>query len=1153
MDTTNPSQKQASIALDLSDGTKIPNVYEYFDDITQLLTYSTDPAEETDVFSFQLTNGNITIFADHYKMAELTITPVQNPNNVSGTGLFVANIEETTPIIVGDTTGVPIPPVQVSDTFTVNINYDINMTTTGFIGRFTFNSMLLRVVNINTSFTGYTLMNLNSPPGQAVVTGLALGSGINLTEGLIFDVEFEALDEGVTSVEAAIEILYNGTDFLAVGSGSSGGFTNTASSQVMIGSSEDLYDNEISAVVSINELSTLDEFITLSRDLVNNFPVNEDYNNDTIISVDDVVFGAKVVTGLAHYLGSVSATPVQDSPNCTLLVDVSFNGIGELLPFPETTFSFVLLTHPDVRLLAQSKPRHGRFVSQHSMAVLFEADPVDDIGGFTLELVTPITVVDNIGISVILLTGDYYNSTSYDHLTIFTLSQNGEQSIPVNVESQRSPLISLEDVTIGTMDTGFMPLDFINNTRRSDYCYFDRGGDYVVRPPENTTVGTIIYNVSAVEPGFPTNNDMYFAAVNPGNGTETFMFTDNTTGGIRLVRPLDREEISYYTLYFDAIYSLPNGSTVMLGPALISIRVADINDNTPQIAASVINQSRVYDEDVSVNISVITIVATDRDIDENGRISYSIIDGNDLGNFYIDPDTGELIIFQSLDREIADSYTLEIQASDNGIEPRMNTTFVFITVNDINDNPPVFNQSVYNASINENSPNTTVVPNLQLNAVDVDLNSGFYFELVNGSDLPFELDQSGLFTVMGDLDTEQQDLYAIEVRAIDNDNGLNTTTLVLINIVDVNDNAPQFNQTYEYYFEIDATLGSVVGSVFATDADRTTNGQIKYDILNSEVFGIHPDTGVITTVKPYDGTASRLHNLTVIATDLGEPPLNDTTYVHVILIESQVVSFMPSNGIFLLGDPRWVEDVVYDQVIGFPFNIDIGEPTSVSAQFGLSPVLDSNVVVPNNGDTAVSIKVLVLQDRIYFDQRMLTILVQASDERGITIPSPTMITVSVTPSTELAAIQNVTKISRCTTSERQGFCIVQLVDFPLNWFNKSPLESGDNVTVLADIGYNATTERTTVDIETHPLYNSDQINNDASLLLIGPTHLSVSGQNYTMEMYISVTNNAPVQSTVDGNLLLRRVSILGPTTTTQNDAAAINIAVAGNNWDCSKC
>ena len=227
------------------------------------------------------------ITADHYKMAELTISPVDNPNNVYGTGLFVANIEEIEPIIVGSTTGVPIPPVQVSDTFTVNIHYNISMMASGFVAKFTFNSTLLRVISIDSSFTGYTLMNLNSPPGQAVATGIVLGNGLYLDDGLTFDVEFEALDEGVSPIEVAIEILYDHFNHTAVGSG---GLITSGSSRVMIGSSEYLYNNEIPAIVSVDELLTLGEYIMLSRDLVNNPTVNADRNNDTITSVDDVVF-----------------------------------------------------------------------------------------------------------------------------------------------------------------------------------------------------------------------------------------------------------------------------------------------------------------------------------------------------------------------------------------------------------------------------------------------------------------------------------------------------------------------------------------------------------------------------------------------------------------------------------------------------------------------------------------------------------------------------------------------------------------------------------------------------------------------------------------------------------------------------------------------
>ena len=1142
------TQKTASISLQLSDNTVIPNVYDYFSNSpSDFLSYSTDPIEDS-VFSFDLDTGAITIHKDHYKMAELIISLVNNPNNISGSGLFIANVDDGESILVGSATGIPIPPVSISDTFTVPIFYNVSINATSYIARFQFSEMVLRAVSVSVPFHRPILTNLNAPPGQVTITGLLLGDEhYNVQNGLKFDVVFEALNVGVSPIEAAIELLYDGYSYSS---------TNFGSGAVIIGASENYYD-VMNSMVSVGQLlfALQNEFIILSRDLVH-VTVENDLNNDTITSVDDVVFGIKLVTGLAFYLRNIVATPVQDSDNCTLLVGVSYSGIGDIPPDPRSIYSFVFLTNPDVELLSISKPRFGGYVSQLDMAVLYEADPNED--GYTLELVTPITVLNNIGISVIQLVGDYSNRTDYDHLNIFALTKNIEQSVLVDVTSQRSPLISLEDVRIGTMATGFEPLTFINNTHRSDYCYFDNDGVYIVQPPENTTVNTIIYNVLAVEPGFPTNSEVYDLVAT--NASSTFMFVDRVTGGLRLIQPLDFEEIGFYFFTFTATYTLSNGSTVTIGPADIIIQVADINDNTPQIDATTINQTMTFDEDVAVNTNVITIIATDRDFNENGRITYSIVSGDELGQFFIDPDNGNITITRPLDREYIASYDLQIQVSDNGVEPRTSITYVFITLNDINDNPPFFDREVYNVSINENSPNGTRVPGLLLVADDPDIGGTFTYSLINDTDFPFDFNRDSEFTLIDDvLDTELQDVYtAIAVVTDDENVSLTSTALIVINIGDVNDNAPVFIEALEnqYYVEIDSPL-SEVGFVFATDADRTTNKQIAYDLISDvTMFGIDPDTGVISAVEPYDGTSNRLQTLTIIARDMGTPQLNDTTLVYIILIESQVVSFLPSNGLSLLGYPSWVEDIVYDQQLGVPFAVDIGDTTMVTAQFGASVAEGfSDVFIPIVGDPAINIEMLVLQEIIHYDLRTITVLIQAEDARN-TIPLPSLIMVTITPSEELRLIQNIIKTGSCMTTENQGFCVVQLVDFPLEWFNKEPDNVGDHVTVSAsllnDIGNVVVTKEATIGVETHPIYNVAAVDSNARMLLIGPTHLSISSEIYTMEIYIRVTNGAPEQTNINGDMVLQRVSIIRTNTITENGVTVINNGTAGVNWECCK-
>ena len=61
--------------------------------------------------------------------------------------------------------------------------------------------------------------------------------------------------------------------------------------------------------------------------------------------------------------------------------------------------------------------------------------------------------------------------------------------------------------------------------------------------------------------------------------------------------------------------------------------MTDINDNAPQFSKTVYNVAVTEGADVGTN--VITVVATDKDIGMNSRISYEIASGNIDSKFII--------------------------------------------------------------------------------------------------------------------------------------------------------------------------------------------------------------------------------------------------------------------------------------------------------------------------------------------------------------------------------------------------------------------------------------------------------------------------------------------------------------------------------------
>lgn len=79
----------------------------------------------------------------------------------------------------------------------------------------------------------------------------------------------------------------------------------------------------------------------------------------------------------------------------------------------------------------------------------------------------------------------------------------------------------------------------------------------------------------------------------------------------------------------------------------------------------------------------------------------------------------KLVLISVLNRETRDTYHLRIIAQDGGSPTKSGAMDVIVTVEDTNDNPPVFQNSSYFASISESSPIGSTV--LQLHAIDKDL------------------------------------------------------------------------------------------------------------------------------------------------------------------------------------------------------------------------------------------------------------------------------------------------------------------------------------------------------------------------------------------------------------------------------------------------
>uniref|UniRef100_A0A3B4GRZ4 Cadherin 24 n=1 Tax=Pundamilia nyererei TaxID=303518 RepID=A0A3B4GRZ4_9CICH len=255
------------------------------------------------------------------------------------------------------------------------------------------------------------------------------------------------------------------------------------------------------------------------------------------------------------------------------------------------------------------------------------------------------------------------------------------------------------------------------------------------------------------------------------------------------------------------------------------------------------------------------------DMDRNdGRTKY-VLRGEGAGSvFVIDEKTGNIHVTKPLDREEKDEYRLIATATDRQTDRALEPSSQFIIrVQDINDNPPVFDEGPYSATVPEMANIGTSI--IQVTATDADdptygNSAKLVYTLVQGQQY-FSVDpQTGILrTAVPDMDRETQDQYLVVLQAKDMGGhlgGLSGTTTVTVRLTDVNDNPPRFTQSM-WSFSVSelAIPGAEIGRISAMDADLGENAKLEYTILEGEsgdtfnITGLNQEA-VITLNKAVD-------------------------------------------------------------------------------------------------------------------------------------------------------------------------------------------------------------------------------------------------------------------------------------------------------------
>uniref|UniRef100_A0A2R8ZZA5 Protocadherin alpha 5 n=1 Tax=Pan paniscus TaxID=9597 RepID=A0A2R8ZZA5_PANPA len=366
----------------------------------------------------------------------------------------------------------------------------------------------------------------------------------------------------------------------------------------------------------------------------------------------------------------------------------------------------------------------------------------------------------------------------------------------------------------------------------------------------------------------------------------------NLQNGILFVNSrIDREELcgrsAECSIHLEVIVDRP------LQVFHVDVEVKDINDNPPVFPATQKNlfiaESRPLDSRFPLE------GASDADIGENALLTYRLSPNE---YFFLDVPTSNqqvkplgLVLRKLLDREETPELHLLLTATDGGKPELTGTVQLLIMVLDNNDNAPVFDRTLYTVKLPENVSIGTLVIHPNASDLDEGLNGDIIYSF--SSDVSpdikskFHMDPlSGAITVIGHMDFEESRAHKIPVEAVDKGfPPLAGHCTVLVEVVDVNDNAPQLTLTsLSLPIPEDSQPGTVITLISVFDRDFGVNGQVTCSLTPHVPFKL------VSTFKNYyslvldsalDRESVSAYELVVTARDAGSPSLWATASVSV--------------------------------------------------------------------------------------------------------------------------------------------------------------------------------------------------------------------------------------------------------------------------------
>ncbi|NWT02465.1 CAD19 protein, partial [Mionectes macconnelli] len=443
-------------------------------------------------------------------------------------------------------------------------------------------------------------------------------------------------------------------------------------------------------------------------------------------------------------------------------------------------------------------------------------------------------------------------------------------------------------------------------------------GPYVATVPEMSPEGTSVIQVTATDgddPSYGNSARLLYSLIQG----QPYFSVEPKTGVIRMASEMDRETKDQYLVIIEA-KDMVGQPGAFSATATVTINLSDINDNPPKF------QQRLYhmsvSEDAPMGTTVGKVFAEDNDIGENAAMNYSIEgDSSHVFDIITDSETQEGIVLlkKIVDYESKRRYSIQAKVVNKFIDERFlkegpfeDKTIIKINVEDA-DEPPVFTSDSYVMEIVEGAMSGSLVGVVTARDPDDD-DSPVRYSIVQSMPLKrlFSINEhNGTIITTKPLDREIASWHNITVTATETRNPEKISEAnVYIQVLDVNDNAPEFPKYYETFVCENAVSGQLIKTVSAVDRDDSAEDHHFYfslapEATNNSHFTVKDNqdntAGVFTNKSGFRREEQFFFYLPVLIQDSGNPPLTSTNTLTVTVCDcdTEVNTFYCRYGAFM--------------------------------------------------------------------------------------------------------------------------------------------------------------------------------------------------------------------------------------------------------------